>query len=100
MARYSRSRMFFRLLFCVVVFSVTASAQPRNTTPVSSDDTSPVVVAVSPDGHTVAVARGSSSAAKRYGRVELWNTQTGELQRTISGFDGPVWSLTFSRDGE
>ena len=91
--------MFFRLLFCVVVFSLTASAQPRSSTPVSSDDTSPVAVAVSPDGHTVAVARGSSSAAKRYGRVELWNTQTGELQRTISGFDGPVWSLTFSRDG-
>ena len=90
--------MFFRLLFCVVLVSITASAQPRNFTPVA-DKTSPVAVAVSPDGHTVAVARGSSGAATRYGRVELWNTQTGELQRTISGFDGPVWSLTFSRDG-
>ncbi|HJT65458.1 MAG TPA: WD40 repeat domain-containing protein [Pyrinomonadaceae bacterium] len=90
--------MFFRLLFCVVVVSITASAQPRNFTPVP-DNTSPVAVAVSPDGHTVAVARGSSGAAKRYGRVELWNAQSGELQRTISGFDGPVWSLTFSRDG-
>ena len=90
--------MLFKVLFLVVVLSLTAAAQPRNFPPVS-DNTSPVAVAVSPDGNTVAVARGSSGAAKRYGRVELWNTQTGALQHTISGFDGPVWSLTFSRDG-
>jgi WD40 repeat protein len=59
-----------------------------------------VTVAVSPDGHTLAIARGNSGASKRYGRVELWNLETGELERTITGFDGPVWSLTFSRDGE
>jgi len=98
MGRYSRLRMFFKALFCLVVFTITASAQPRNL-PTVPDNTPPVVVAVSADGHTVAVARSRNSPAKRYGRVELWNTQTGELQRTISGFDGPVWSLTFSRDG-
>jgi len=87
--------MLFKVLFLVVVFSISAAGQRRNFTP-APDNTSTVAVAVSPDGNTVAVARG---AAKRYGRVELWNTQTGELQHTISGFDGPVWSLTFSGDG-
>jgi WD40 repeat protein len=48
----------------------------------------------------LAIARGNSGRSKRYGRVELWNIETGELERTISGFDGPVWSLTFSRDGK
>jgi WD40 repeat protein len=90
--------MFFRILLCVVVFAFTAAGQRRIFTPMSGH-TPQVVVAVSPDGNTVAVARGSDSAARRYGRVELWSTQSGELQRTITGFDGPVWSLTFSRDG-
>lgn len=58
-----------------------------------------VTVAVSPDGFLVALARSSGSTAKRYGRVELWDTRTGELQRTITGFDGPIWSLTFANDG-
>ena len=91
--------MFFKALFCVAVFALTASAQPRNPGLAAPDNTPSVAVAVSPDGGTVAVARGGNTAAKRYGRVELWNTETGELQRTISGFDGPVWSVTFSRDG-
>jgi len=90
--------MFLRFFFCVITLAVTAAAQSRNLTPVD-EHTPSVVVAVSPDGQTLAVARGSKGAANRYGRVELWNTQTGELQRTITGFDGPVWSLTFSRDG-
>ena len=91
--------MFFKTLFCVVVFAIAASAQPRNPGLAAPENTTSVAVAVSPDGRTVAVARGNNTAAKRYGRVELWNTETGELQRTISGFDGPVWSVTFSRDG-
>ena len=90
--------MLLKALFCVIVFAITAAAQSRNSPPLSQP-TPTVVVAVSPNGQTLAVARGSRGAANRYGRVELWNTQTGELQRTISGFDGPVWSLTFSHDG-
>src|SRR5689334_14438367 len=90
--------MFFKVLFFVFLLAITVAAQPRRF-PEPPDNTSPAAVAVSRDGNTVAVARGSSGAAKRYGRVELWNTQTGQLQHTISGFDGPVWSLTFSRDG-
>src|SRR6478672_11876958 len=89
--------MFFRFFLCVVVLAITATAQARNSTPVDEHPFT-VVVAVSPNGQTLAVARGNSGA-NRYGRVELWDTQTGELQRTITGFDGPVWSLTFSRDG-
>jgi WD40 repeat protein len=90
--------MLFRLFLCLLAFAITAAAQSRHFPPLVTPPPT-VVVAVSPDGQTLAVARGSRSAAKRYGRVELWNTQTGELQRTISGFDGPVHSLTFSRDG-
>jgi WD40 repeat protein len=90
--------MFFRVFLCVVALAITAAAQSRNSTPVD-EHTPPVVVAVSPNGQTLAVARGNKGAANRYGRVELWNTQTGELERTITGFDGPVWALTFSRDG-
>ena len=58
-----------------------------------------VNVAVSPDGLLVAVARSSGGITKRFSRFELWDTKTGELQRTITGFDGPIWSLTFSKDG-
>lgn len=58
-----------------------------------------VIVAVAPDGLTAAVARSSGGAAKRFGRVELWDTRSGELLRTLKGFDGPIWSMTFSKDG-
>src|SRR6185369_13900974 len=97
--RYSYSPMFFRVFFCVVVFAITVSAQPPTYSP-PPFKASPVTIAVSPDGHMLAIARGNNGASKRYGRVELWNLETGELERTITGFDGPVWSLTFSRDGE
>src|ERR1043166_1503468 len=90
--------MFSRLFFCVVVLAITAAAQPRRFSP--DNEKTSVRVALSPDGHTIAVGRGSGGAAKRYGRVELWNAQTGELERTITGFDGPVWSLTFSPNGQ
>jgi WD40 repeat protein len=49
----------------------------------------------SPDGRLLAIARG----ARDDNRVELWDTETGALQRTIRGFDGPVSSVSFSPDG-
>ena len=49
----------------------------------------------SPDGRLLAIARGS----RENNRVELWDTETGALQRTIRGFDGPVSSVSFSPDG-
>lgn len=85
--------MFFRLSLVLLLFVTTASAQgfrPRSPS---------VDIAVSPDQSLVAVVRSGIGTSKNYGRVELWDTGTGELQRTITGFDGPIWSLTFSKDG-
>jgi WD40 repeat protein len=59
-----------------------------------------VTIDVSPDGITLAIARSSSEAIQRNGRVELWNLKTGELLRTITGFDGSIWSVSFSPDGQ
>ena len=60
----------------------------------------PVTTAVSPDGQTIAIARSSGGFEKRNGRVELWDSTSGALQRTITGFDGPIWSMSFSKDGK
>jgi len=49
----------------------------------------------SPDGRLLAIARG----VRDDNRVDLWDTETGALKRTIRGFDGPVWSVSFSPDG-
>ena len=85
--------MFFRLLLVLLLLATTVSAQGfRHRSP-------SVDVAVSPDQSLVAVVRSGIGTSKNYGRVELWDTGTGELQRTITGFDGPIWSLTFSKDG-
>lgn len=92
------SHMFFRLLLTVLLFATTVWGQYG--APLSARHKPPeVAVAVSPDGLTAAVARSSGGATKRFGRVELWDTTTGELRRTITGFDGPIWSMTFSKDG-
>ena len=90
--------MFFRLFLGVLLLATTASAQLRAPR-FDRHQSRSVTVAVSPDGRLVAVARSSDGAAKRYGRVDLWDSKTGELQRTITGFDGPIWSMTFSKDG-
>src|SRR4029079_15615703 len=58
-----------------------------------------VTTAVSSNGQTIAIARSSGGFEKRNGRVELWDLTSGALQRIISGFDGPIWSLSFSKDG-
>lgn len=54
----------------------------------------------SPDSRTLAIARGASDSAQRYGQVELWDSETGTLRRIIKGFDGPVWSISFAPDGK
>ncbi|HEY2961623.1 MAG TPA: WD40 repeat domain-containing protein, partial [Pyrinomonadaceae bacterium] len=91
--------MCFRIFLGAVLFVTTVSAQQQRPAvePVKPPS---VTVAVSPGGLMLAVARSEGGAAKRSGRVELWNLGTGELQRTITGFDGPIWSLTFSPDGK
>src|SRR6266699_729351 len=71
---------------------------PRRISPGFDD----VVFAVSfsPDGRTLAIARGAGEPSQRYGRIELWNTETGALRHIIKGFDGPVRSISFSPDGQ
>lgn len=91
--------MFFRVILCLFLFAATTYSRPVYPPPtmiVAPD----VTIAVSPDGQTLAIARSSGGAAKRYARIELWNTRSGELQLTITGFDGPIWSMTFSKDGK
>ena len=91
--------MFFRMFLCILLFGIVASAQPPRRLPHEAKK-SLVKVAVSPDRQTIAIARSGVTRVKRYGRLELWNSETGKLQRTITGFDGPIWSLTFARDGK
>lgn len=82
----------------VLFFSVTASvvqSQTRRTERVAPE----VTTAVSLDGQTVAIARSSGGSEKRNVRVELWDLTSGASQRTITGFDGPIWSMSFSKDG-
>jgi WD40 repeat protein len=57
-------------------------------------------ISFSPDGSTLAIARGASDPSQRYGRIELWDTKTGTLRHAIKGFDGPVRSISFSPDGQ
>ena len=86
-------------LFLGVLFFVTAASALFGQRPTEGRKAPDVLVAVSRDGLIAAVARSEGSVAKRFGRVELWQTTTGKLQRTITGFDGPIWSLAFSPDG-
>jgi WD40 repeat protein len=59
-----------------------------------------IKTAVSPDGGTLAIARSSTDITERLGRVELWDIKSGTLKLTINGFDGPVWGVNFSSDGQ
>jgi WD40 repeat protein len=52
-------------------------------------------VAFSPDGTRIASAGGDGDAT-----VKLWDSQTGELVRTLSGHKWGVYNLAFSRDGD
>lgn len=92
---------FVVVLVCALLaLTIRADAQTgrQGRMPTSVDD---VVSAISfsPDGRTLAIARGASDASQRYGRIELWDTKTGTLRHVIKGFDGSVRSISFSPDG-
>jgi WD40 repeat protein len=94
----SRSISF---LLCLILGStVFVTAQRRNPllTPTSFDDVV-FAIAFSPDGRTLAIARGAAAPMTRFGRIELWETENGKLRHVIKGFDGPVMSMLFSPDG-
>jgi WD40 repeat protein len=101
------SAAFARALLAVVLLAVAASvvlnvqSQTRRTrvgVPTSFDD---IVFGItfSPDGRTLAIARGAGDSHQQYGRLELWDLQTGKLRHVIKGFDGPVRSVSFTPDG-
>ena len=58
-----------------------------------------VIVAVSPDGGQLAIARSNYDIVARDGRVELWDLKSGVLRQTINGFDGSVSFVSFTPDG-
>jgi WD40 repeat protein len=58
-----------------------------------------VTTALSPNGQTLAIARSTGGFEKRTGHVELWDSASGSLHRVITGFDGPIWSISFTKDG-
>ena len=105
-------RALCSVFLVVLIFSVTVpviqSEEFRNRRSVAAYDVveqrtelfaPQVTTAVSPNGHAIAIARSSGGLEKRNGRVELWDSTGGALQRVITGFDGPIWSMSFSKDG-
>ncbi len=89
------------VLLPTLVYSLllNASAQSRRSRLTTGFDDVVMAISFSPDGRSLAIARGATESAQRVGRVELWSTDTGELLHSIKGFDGPVWSVSFSPDG-
>jgi WD40 repeat protein len=87
--------------FVILCIALLAIAQPnpqtRHRSPRITSGLTDIVWSVkfSPDGHTLAIARGTNDA----GRVELWDVETGTLKHSIKGFDGTVWSISFTPDG-
>lgn len=81
--------------------TLTAAGQreARSGSATASDD---IVFAISfsPDGRTLAIARGAREPLQRFGRIELWDAETLQLRHIIKGFDGPVRSISFSPDGQ
>ena len=93
---------FVLALVCVLCApAMSADAQRRRPVGVSSGfDDVVFAISFSPDGRTLAIARGASETSQRFGRIELWDAETGQLRHVIKGFDGPVRSISFSPDGQ
>lgn len=83
-------------LFVGTDFGRNVFAQSRSTSRPATDLTDFInAMQFSADGQLLAIARGSRDD----NRVELWETATGKLRRTIRGFDGTVWSVSFTPNG-
>jgi WD40 repeat protein len=87
------------ILIVFALVSQTGAQRRKNRYVTSGLDDVVFAISFSPDGRTLAIARGATEPAQRFGRIELWNTETGKLRLVIQGFDGPVSSVSFSPDG-
>ncbi len=99
------NRASYCLLFavCCLPFCLPFALGQTRRTPVgvaTSFDDVVFAVTFSPDGRTLAIARGAADSRQQFGRVELWDLQTGKLRHLIKGFDGPVRSVSFTPDGK
>jgi WD40 repeat protein len=102
LARRARLLLFRAVLagfFLLATLCVTIAQSQRTSRSSMGSPNDVHSVAFSPDGRTLAIGRGSIHYTSRYGQIDLWNVETGELRRVIRGFDGPVASLSFSPDG-
>lgn len=77
-----------------------AAQRARPPRPTTGFDDVVFAISFSPDGTTLAIARGAGEPTQRYGRIELWDTGTGLIRHVIKGFDGPIGSVAFSPDGK
>jgi WD40 repeat protein len=95
---YFRVLTGFFLLLCAWVTAVPQRARSGAVVDGASDVA--FDIKFSPDGKTLAIARGATDPTQQFGRIELWDTDTGSLRRVIQGFDGPVRSITFTPDSK
>jgi len=95
---YFRVLTGFFLLLCAFVTAVSQQTRSGNVANEATDIA--FDIKFSPDGKTLAIARGAIEPTQRFGRIELWDTDTGALRRVIQGFDGPVRSITFAPDSK
>jgi WD40 repeat protein/tetratricopeptide (TPR) repeat protein/tRNA A-37 threonylcarbamoyl transferase component Bud32 len=56
-------------------------------------------VAFSPDGKLLISAAGSRNQPGRPGEIKAWDFAQGKALYTVTGHQGPVWSLAVGRDG-
>jgi WD40 repeat protein len=95
---YFRLLTGFFLILCACITAVPQQARSGAVVDAYSDVA--FDAKFSPDGKTLAIARGATEPTQQFGRVELWDTDTGSLRRVIQGFDGPVRSITFTPDSK
>lgn len=97
-SHYLRSLAACFLLLCVCATAVSQRTRPDADVNKAKDVA--FDIKFSPDGRILAIARGAVEPIQQFGRIELWNTNTGSLLRVIQGFDGPVRSITFTPDSK
>jgi WD40 repeat protein len=97
--KYQRIAIAIAGLLLAPIFWVLAQKRNPLLAPTGFDDVV-FAISLSPDARTLAVARGAAEPSQRFGRIELWDTETGKLRHVIKGFDGPVQSMSFSPDGQ